>query len=408
MFERDHDEPLGFQLRVRPALAALLAAVRRHQHLTCRTRRRTPGPRRPCYAARRGSDAAPRAAAGQAGRHVLVRVTAAPVTPLDLLCASGTSYFGPPDLPYVPGVQGVGVVEEGDGWRPAPPSGSAPTPGCGPGTAASPRSPPCRRATSCRCRHGADDVAAAALGLSAVAAWMALTWRGGLRGRRAGARPRRGRRRRPGRRAGRRRARRGRVVAAARRRGRPRPGAAARRRRRGRPRAAPTSTCSTARLREACGGPVDLVIDPVCGAAGDRRPARARPTRPAGQPRLRRRAHGDVRLGRAAQRLAQHPRLHEQLADPRQPGRGPDPGAARSPPPAAAPSTHQTVALDDVDGRVAACRAAVRRAGRRAAPTDRAQVRSRPVPPECRRVADDRTSAVPDHAGRAATRSRTG
>ena len=42
----------------------------------------------------------------------IVRVTAAPVVPLDLLCASGTSYFGPPAVPYVPGVQGVGVVEQ--------------------------------------------------------------------------------------------------------------------------------------------------------------------------------------------------------------------------------------------------------------------------------------------------------
>ena len=30
---------------------------------------------------------------------VLVRITAAPIVPLDLLCASGTSYFGPPALP---------------------------------------------------------------------------------------------------------------------------------------------------------------------------------------------------------------------------------------------------------------------------------------------------------------------
>jgi NADPH:quinone reductase-like Zn-dependent oxidoreductase len=44
----------------------------------------------------------------------LVRVSAAPLVPLDLLCASGTSSFGPPALPYVPGVQGVGVVEQSD------------------------------------------------------------------------------------------------------------------------------------------------------------------------------------------------------------------------------------------------------------------------------------------------------
>src|SRR4249919_1817589 len=44
----------------------------------------------------------------------LVRVTAAPLVPLDLLCASGTSYFGVPATPYVPGGQGVGVVEASD------------------------------------------------------------------------------------------------------------------------------------------------------------------------------------------------------------------------------------------------------------------------------------------------------
>jgi NADPH2:quinone reductase len=43
-----------------------------------------------------------------------VAVTAAPITPLDLLCASGASYFGTPETPYVPGVQGVGRLI-GDG-----------------------------------------------------------------------------------------------------------------------------------------------------------------------------------------------------------------------------------------------------------------------------------------------------
>ncbi len=49
-----------------------------------------------------------------AGGDVEVRITAAPLVPLDLLCASGTSYFGPPALPYVPGVQGVGVTAAGE------------------------------------------------------------------------------------------------------------------------------------------------------------------------------------------------------------------------------------------------------------------------------------------------------
>src|SRR5437763_14832245 len=52
----------------------------------------------------------PRRRPGQA----LVRVTAAPISPLDVLCASGTSYFGAPRLPYIPGVQGVGIVMESD------------------------------------------------------------------------------------------------------------------------------------------------------------------------------------------------------------------------------------------------------------------------------------------------------
>ena len=56
----------------------------------------------------------PRRGTGQA----LVRVTAAPISPLDLLCATGRSYFGPPQLPYMPGAQGVGTVVEADRFAP--------------------------------------------------------------------------------------------------------------------------------------------------------------------------------------------------------------------------------------------------------------------------------------------------
>ena len=42
----------------------------------------------------------------------LLRVTAAPLSPLDRLCASGTSSFGAPRLPYILGTQGVGIVVE--------------------------------------------------------------------------------------------------------------------------------------------------------------------------------------------------------------------------------------------------------------------------------------------------------
>jgi NADPH:quinone reductase-like Zn-dependent oxidoreductase len=44
---------------------------------------------------------------------LVVTVTAATVYPLDLLYASGRTYLGAPDLPYVPGVQGVGVAPDG-------------------------------------------------------------------------------------------------------------------------------------------------------------------------------------------------------------------------------------------------------------------------------------------------------
>ncbi len=112
------------------------------------------------------------------GRTV-VRVTAAPVVPLDLLCASGTSYFGRPAVPYVPGVQGVGVVVAGP---------------LAPGTrvwfATSAGMAPCDGGLAETCsvadqdvvplEDGVDDAHVAAIGLSGVAAWMALTWRGGL------------------------------------------------------------------------------------------------------------------------------------------------------------------------------------------------------------------------------------
>jgi NADPH:quinone reductase-like Zn-dependent oxidoreductase len=111
----------------------------------------------------------------------LVRVTAAPVVPLDLLCASGTSYFGVPATPYVPGGQGVGVVEASASFPVGSrvwfftPAGMAPGDGS--------------LAELCLVPDGdvvpleasVPDELAAGLGLSGVAAWMALSWRGRLR-----------------------------------------------------------------------------------------------------------------------------------------------------------------------------------------------------------------------------------
>lgn len=112
--------------------------------------------------------------------HVLVDVAAAPVTPLDVLCASGTSYFGPPALPYVPGVQGVGTVRQGGRLAPGTSVWFATSAGMSPGDGS----------LASRVRVAEGDVVAleddvpptlvAALGLSAVAAERALLDRGAL------------------------------------------------------------------------------------------------------------------------------------------------------------------------------------------------------------------------------------
>lgn len=104
---------------------------------------------------------------------VLVEVLAAPITPLDLLCASGTSYFGVPATPYVPGVQGIGAVDGRAVWFPTS-AGMA----LGDGSMASKAL--VRKDDLVFLPDGVKPAAIAALGLSAVAAHMALTWRGEL------------------------------------------------------------------------------------------------------------------------------------------------------------------------------------------------------------------------------------
>jgi NADPH2:quinone reductase len=104
---------------------------------------------------------------------VLVEVTAAPITPLDLLCATGTSYFGVPPTPYVPGVQGVGTVDGRAVWFPT-------TAGMKPGDGSMAAVAAVAASDLVPLPEGVDAVLVAALGLSAVAAHMALSWRGGL------------------------------------------------------------------------------------------------------------------------------------------------------------------------------------------------------------------------------------
>ncbi|MCW2507824.1 MAG: Zn-dependent oxidoreductase, NADPH:quinone reductase [Modestobacter sp.] len=114
-----------------------------------------------------------------AGRSV-VRVTAAPVVPLDLLCASGTSYFGSPATPYVPGVQGVGVVVDSAVLRPGTRVWFATSAGMTPGDGSLGERCTVADADLVPITGDVPDPVAASLGLSAVAAWMALTWRARL------------------------------------------------------------------------------------------------------------------------------------------------------------------------------------------------------------------------------------
>ncbi|MGH2940266.1 MAG: quinone oxidoreductase family protein [Solirubrobacterales bacterium] len=50
--------------------------------------------------------------------HCLVRIEAAALQPVELFIASGRFYDGPPQLPYVPGLEGVGTVVESDELSP--------------------------------------------------------------------------------------------------------------------------------------------------------------------------------------------------------------------------------------------------------------------------------------------------
>jgi NADPH:quinone reductase-like Zn-dependent oxidoreductase len=197
--------------------------------------------------------------------HTVVAVTAAPIVPLDQLVASGTSYFGRPATPYVPGTQGVGVVARSDVLPVGTRAFFATTAGIVPGDGS--------LAERCQVPDDAvvpldpdvSDPAAAALGMSAVAAWMALTDRGRLQ---------------PGERvlvlgaggavgqvavAAAKVIGAGRVVAVCR-------SAEAQERARSAGADAVVPLAGdvdelTERFREACGGSVDVVVDPVFGAA---------------------------------------------------------------------------------------------------------------------------------------------
>ena len=121
-----------------------------------------------------------RAAAPASAGHVVVDVVAAPITPLDVLCASGTSYFGAPALPYVPGVQGVGTVRAADGLPTGTPVWFATSAGMAPGDGSLATVVSVPDVDVVPLEHEVPPSLVAALGLSAVAAERSLLGRGGL------------------------------------------------------------------------------------------------------------------------------------------------------------------------------------------------------------------------------------
>jgi NADPH:quinone reductase-like Zn-dependent oxidoreductase len=122
--------------------------------------------------------AAPHAAAypdpsPAAGSHVLVKVEAAALNAVDLHIAAGHHRAGPPQLPYVPGVEAVGTIvagpDEGLRVRAVAPAGLVP--GVNGGLAEFLLTD---RATCIAVPDGLDSVAAAAIGVVGTSADLAL------------------------------------------------------------------------------------------------------------------------------------------------------------------------------------------------------------------------------------------
>lgn len=109
----------------------------------------------------------PAPASGQA----LVEVLAAGVNPVDIAISAGRFYGGKPELPSVVGREGVGLL---DGRRvyfdaPIAPFGSIA------------ERAPIDPGSTCPLPDAVEDGLAIALGISGLAAWLALTWRANLK-----------------------------------------------------------------------------------------------------------------------------------------------------------------------------------------------------------------------------------
>jgi NADPH:quinone reductase-like Zn-dependent oxidoreductase len=115
------------------------------------------------------------------GNHVLVKVEAAALNAVDLHIAAGHHRAGPPQLPYVPGIEAVGTIvagpDQGLRVRAAVPAGLAP--GVNGGMAELLLTD---RATCIPVPDGLDSVAAAAIGVVGTSADLSLRRAGILAG----------------------------------------------------------------------------------------------------------------------------------------------------------------------------------------------------------------------------------
>jgi NADPH2:quinone reductase len=101
---------------------------------------------------------------------LVVHVTAAPLNPVDLSIASGRFYAGPPNAPYVPGVEGVGRTETGARYWFETGAGYL-----GDGSMAERARVELSRAVELP--EGVEDAVAGCLGVAGIAAWVPLAHR---------------------------------------------------------------------------------------------------------------------------------------------------------------------------------------------------------------------------------------
>ena len=120
----------------------------------------------------REAGAAPELAADrdEPGGDVVVDVTAAPLNPVDLSIASGRFYAGPPNTPYVPGVEGVGRTADGKRYWFETGAGYL-----GDGSMAERAA--VRPEAAIELRDDVGDAVAGCLGVAGLAAWVPLAYR---------------------------------------------------------------------------------------------------------------------------------------------------------------------------------------------------------------------------------------